>query len=182
MLLLVVWVFAAAADSAPLQIQGLSLNEKLKLQTVESHATGASLRNDNFEVQIRSFPLPNKSVADQKAATELGNLQNLYKPRRNPYVGQVSELVECGKDLVPKTKPITVSGTKATLLAGGASARKIFGVCAKNELEYWGGYFQFFHEPARSAVEVRVFIKKSSAPGLQAGMDKLAKFSQELFR
>lgn len=170
-LLLVAWTTLAQAE--------IKVNDKLKLETVEQSAQSATYRNNEFEVQIKTVQLPSETIAKQKAQTEFNNIQNLYKPRGNPYQGQVSDLVQCGKELLPKTQEITVSGQKTTLLTGGASERKLFGACAKAELSYWGGYFQIFRAPA-TAMEVRVFLKKSAATDLSAANTKLVKFSQEL--
>ncbi len=179
MLLLVVWA-AITAAGAPLE--GFKVNEqKLKLKIVESSAQSATYISDELEVRVRSVKLPNEAVAKQKAERELANLQNLYKPRGNPYVGQVSELVECGKELLPKTQTIDVRGTPVSLLVGGVSERKLFGACAKDEVAYWGGYFQVFYGPANAAMEVRMFLKRQDAKSLALGQAKLAQFAKELF-
>ncbi len=179
MSLLVAWLIsAAAADSVQPIIPGLQLNEKLRLI-----ATDGFYKNDQVEVRIQVVQLPSAAVARKKAEAEIYNLQNLYKPRNNPYQGQVSELVECGKDLMPKTERIPIKGGgESTLLTGGVSARKTFGVCAPDEIAYWGGYFEFYHAPVASAVEVRLFLKKNAAANLAAGRAKLSRLSRELFR
>ncbi len=177
MSLLVAWLVSAAADPAQLGLPGLQFNEKLHLV-----AADGVFKNEEVEVRIQSVRLPNPALAAKKARTDLYNIQSLYKPRTNPYQGQVSELIECGEDLKPKTESIRIKGVETTLLTGGASARRTFGVCAPAEIAFWGGYFEFFHAPAQAAVEVRVFIKKEAAPTLAAGRDKLARLSRELFR
>lgn len=178
MSLLVAWLIVAAAEAPPLPVSELHLNPKLGLI-----AQDGIFKNDEVEVQIQSIKIPSPSVARQKAATDLYNLENLYKPKNNPYQGQVSELIECGPDLRPQIESFTVlPGIQAKLLVGAVSARRSFGVCAAPELAYWGGFFQFYHSPSRSNIEVRVFLRKEQASSLRAGHAKLARISRELFR
>lgn len=179
MLLLVAFLGMARADNAPLVVNGLKLNGKLNLQKAEEPGV---FRNNDFEAHVRSIVLPDEKIAKEKIATDFSNIQNLYKPRANPYEGQVSDLITCGKDLTPKVKNIAILGVKTALLAGGVSERKLFGACSMSELAFWGGYFEFYNKESRSAVEVRILLKKSAAPHLPDAQRKLTHFAEEMFQ
>lgn len=178
MSLLVAWMIMAGAEAPPLPALGLRLNESLRLV-----ASDGGFKNDEFEIQIQSIKMPSPGVARQKATTDLFKLENLYKPQNNPYQGQVSQLVECGPSLLPKVETIhPLPQLPVKLLVGGVSARGSFGVCAPQEIALWGGFFQFYHAPSRSAVEVRIFLKKEKVHNLAAAQAKISRVSRELFR
>ncbi len=173
-----------------LPLTGWEINKKWNMHEVAeaprvASVTGfqATYANDQFEVALKGTVLPDSATAKQKASIELTNIQNLYKPHSNPYVGQVSDLIQCAPDLVPKTsfiQPAILAGVKTTLLVGGATGRKMFGACARDQIAYWGGYFQFFSEPQKMAVEVRIFHKKNTL-NLQQARGKIKTLSEQLF-
>jgi hypothetical protein len=179
--------FAAFAGASELPIKGLSINEKLGLNEliVQDH-TGpgfeATLTDSATQIVIKATPLPSEELAKKKTEVDLVNLRNLYEARVNPYEGQLSDLVQCPPALKPKLIPIqphSIKPAKPTLLVGGVSARKMFGACAKDQLAYWGGFFEFYHQGL--TVEVRIFKKSDSHTTLAKAQDEIKKISENLF-
>lgn len=179
------WLFSIFFAVA-MPLSGLTVNNKFHLREIEpsgsagGHELQKTYVNDDFEVSIQAVKLPSLEIAQKKMEVSLASIQNLYKARVNPYEGQVSDLVQCGPDLMPKTTDIVVAGgAKAKLLVGGANARKMLGACAKDQLEYWAAFFQFYYEPQNLAVEVRIFEKKRGS--LADAQKKLRAISEQLF-
>jgi len=173
--------------AAAMPLNELTINQKTLLRESAPAITTpsgfqAAYTNSEFDVTIHGVVLPDAQTAGQKAAMELANIRNLYNPHSNPYEGQVSDLVQCPPESLPKTYPLALDGIAAgqpTLLIGGVSERKLFGACTKDQRKMWGGYFQFFHEPQKMAVSVRVFYKGKA--GLEAARLKIKALSGQLF-
>jgi hypothetical protein len=180
--------YLAAAGASDFPLSGLSINSKLGLKelTPASHSSvgfQTTLVGERLEIVVKGTALPSEELAKTKAAKDLVHIQGLYEARINPYEGQVSDLVQCPVGLKPKLAQVSVKAVhaKPTLLVGGVSSRKMFGVCAKDQVAYWGGYFQFYYPAQKMAVEVRIFDKSADKGTPAQAFARLKTISETLF-
>jgi hypothetical protein len=171
----------------PIPSTSFQLNPKynLKLNEAQSQNGGASGFNSvfegaDFEVHARGTRITDEKAARKMAEVELAGIRRLYEPRRNPYEGQITEVVQCDKNLRPRYFSFKVGGQKVDAILAGANSRKIFGVCARDQLDFWGGYFNFYDKASQLVLEFRIFAKAQgtkSAEHLKAVSENLLQSS-----
>ncbi|MGE4131773.1 MAG: hypothetical protein AB7F86_09040 [Bdellovibrionales bacterium] len=183
--LLLVTGFQAGGEVFPLK--GVELNRAFELNLKRdarffSSASGfeATYVKNGAEVSLKGIQLADANLANQKMKVDFVNMETLYKPRTNPYQGQISDLVRCGPDLKPLTSKIHVLGEEVPVLFGGVNSRKLFGACARDQVGFWGAYFQFYHEAQKMTVEVRIFADAGKSTLAQARSELLT-LARQLF-
>lgn len=129
------------------------------------------------EMVIRATRLGEASseVVKKRTQVESLNIQNLYRQRRNPYEGQITETIQCSSQYGPFVSKLTVHGHSAILTCGGVDVRHRFGACVKNQMRHWGCHFTF--QESDVALDVRLFSKKPDA----AELTKLQVTARKLF-
>jgi hypothetical protein len=106
---------------------------------------------------------------------ELANIQKIFDSRRNPYEGQISEVIQCDKSLKPRPFTFKIGVQEVRGIMAGANARKIFGSCSYDQLDYWASYFNFYDQGSQLVLEFRVFKRVNGVRAAQ-----IAKLSSEL--
>jgi hypothetical protein len=162
-------VFAALA--AP----EIPVHSSFHLQTAT--AMQRTYRRGDVEVLLQTMALPDESAAKKRAAVEAANILSLYKPRTNPYEGQVSDLIKCDAKLMPKVEAVKVLGQTANLIVAGVSQRKLFGACNRDQIKYWAGYVQVYQGAQKRALELRIFIPaafQQTPDGVAANLRRIA--------
>jgi hypothetical protein len=174
-IILVASLWLGAAPALELPVQGMRLNPALQLQVKELQPPRPdggfliSAENDKYEVMIKGVPMANAKAAEQMARVELGNIKNLYNPHGSPYAGQISDLIECQKSFSPKSGRVHVGGAAHEALYGGTNGRKLFGACTSDQIEYWGGYFNFYDTHGARSIDVRIYAKAHSPKPVDVG-------------
>jgi hypothetical protein len=168
------------AQELPSTHYGLNPALQMKTETAQSHseiAQGFNLvfRNKNYEVHARGTQVTDEKAAKQMGEVELANIQKIFDSRRNPYEGQISEVIQCDKSLKPRPFTFKIGVQEVRGIMAGANARKIFGSCSYDQLDYWASYFNFYDQGSQLVLEFRVFKRVNGVRAAQ-----IAKLSSEL--
>jgi hypothetical protein len=140
----------------------------MKADATQSHIEGAQgfssvFRNKDYEVHTRGTQVTDEKVAKQMGEVELTNIQKIFDSRRNPYEGQISAVIQCDKSLKPRPFTFKIGVQEVRGIMAGANARKIFGSCSYDQLDYWASYFNFYDVESHMVLEFRIFKKVSRA-------------------
>lgn len=136
------------------------------------------MNKNGIEIAVRPSRFQSESAALSMSRIEFTNIENLYGARRNPYQGQVSDVVKCDEVLKPRAFFFKLHDRDVRALLVGANPRRALGVCVKDQLAYWVAYFNFYDAPSKSVWEFRIFTKVSSVAELykaSAQLESLAK-------
>lgn len=163
-------VLLAPISSHALPAPGLELNPKLNFKAGgEPRQTARGFQQtfskDGWEVSLKGTRFADAQVARQMVAVEFNNINRLYSTRGNPYEGQISELIECSPKYNPQVFQFDVAGNVVQALVAGASERKLFGACSREQVGYWASYFSFYYPQGGMVIEGRLF-KKADKPSV----------------
>jgi hypothetical protein len=158
---------------------------QMKADTAQSHSDGAQgfnsvFQNKDYEVHARGTQITDEKAAKQMGEIELTNIQKIFDSRRNPYEGQITDVIQCDKSLKPRPVTFKISGQEVHGVMAGANARKIFGSCSYDQLDYWASYFNFYDAQSHMVLEFRVFkkvsgVKPSQIPKLSKELTQVSK-------
>lgn len=158
------WALPAAAGVLPLT--AVDLNPKLKLTDAADVKPITSpdgfkrvFRSGDFEVTLRGTRMQNLRAARQMSEVGFANVLGMYAPRGNPYIGQITDLVQCDAKYKPQEFTVTIAGQTARALTAAATSRKMFGACATEQIGYWAAYMSFYLPSDQFVLEVRAFEK-----------------------
>lgn len=127
---------------------------------------------DGLELTIKVSHFESETAARSMGRIEFTNIEKLYGARKNPYQGQVSDIVKCDPELKPRQFFFKFQEQDIRVLLVGANSRRALGSCVKDQLSYWVSYFNFYDPPSKSVLEFRLFTKVDKAT--QATIDKLS--------
>lgn len=155
---------------------------QMKVDAAQSHSDGAhgfnsAFKNKEYEVHARGTQITDEKAAKQMGGMELTNIQKIFDSRRNPYEGQISDVIQCDKSLKPRPFTFKIGAQEVRGVMAGANARKIFGSCSYDQLDYWASYFNFYDAESHMILEFRIFKKVSGARPSQ-----IPKLSNELIQ
>ncbi|MBX3021822.1 MAG: hypothetical protein KF799_09120 [Bdellovibrionales bacterium] len=147
---------------------GLSLNPKLKASesSVSDRGFAQTFEQDGIEIHLKGTQFSAPQAARQMAAVELANVMRLYSTRGNPYEGQISDLIKCSPLYTPQVFEFKLNGYVVPGISAGATDRKLFGACAREQIGYWAAYISFYYPPAQMVIEARLF-KRAAHPSAQ---------------
>jgi hypothetical protein len=153
---------------------------QMKADGAQSHADGAQgfnsvFQNKDYEVHARGTQITDEKAAKQMGEVELTNIQKIFDSRRNPYEGQITDVIQCDKSLKPRPFTFKIGSQEVHGIMAGANTRKIFGSCSYDQLDYWASYFNFYDAQSHMLLEFRIFKKVSAAKPSQ-----IPKLSNEL--
>lgn len=180
----------SVAHATEFTIPGLRLNPETGFKadtTSPQHQTSRgftwNISNDTYSATIKGTRFSERRTALQMAAIERTNVAALYKPRTNPYEGQVTSLVQCSEQLLPRAFQVKEGGVDVEGFVAGANSRRLFGACSKDQVAYWASYMNFYHPPSSMVIEARVFKKASArTPSeFQKVAQELSDLAQDLF-
>lgn len=146
------------------------------------HGFNISYTGDGLELQLKGTKMVDPVVARQMGKVEFGNLEKLYSARGNPYEGQITEIIECDKTYKPRFFTVKQGGQELKALLVGASERRLFGACVKEQVAYWVSYYNFYDPDSKLVIESRLFLKTKNPDARAVGelSKKLEKLTQNL--
>ncbi len=184
-------IFSIGVFSQTIPATHFELNHRFHLKTNEaqSKSDGAAgfssvFEGPDLEVQARGTQIQDENAATQMCEVQFANIQNIFAARRNPYEGQITDVITCDKTLKPRPFSFKVGGKTVKGVLAGANGRKVFGACSYDQLEYWSSYFNFYDPVSQFVLEFRVFSKIKGAKHGQINKlsDKLIEISRDLLQ
>lgn len=132
------------------------------------------------EIELIAFD--DEAVAKAFIGAEQAGVRSAFGDKINPYVGQVTSLVECDARIAPKDYGVSFAGREATLVTGGANTRKVFGACTADELKYVGGFLAAYDREKRWVAVVRLFKPAPSLAEYPALQEEMPEMLDLIFR
>ena len=150
-----------------------------------SEAKGTELRLNSIifsardvRIQIEARDPVEKSEADRLSESEFAVLNSLYSPRQTPYMGEVSQIINCAEQDRPKTFKTDFLGHESRALLATAGERYSFGVCERDLIAFRGLFFSAYDPAHRRLFEIRMFVpsSKSRAQSMKIFQDTIRRF------
>jgi hypothetical protein len=120
--------------------------------------TVRTFRAGHIEARIKSTKVTDAESAKRIADVNLGLTKGLYAPKKNPYEGEVTSLVQCQKKFAAEEFEARCPSGSAPAVAGGVGERQNFGMCTLEDIRAVGTLFYCFDPKENLLTEVRVFI------------------------
>lgn len=125
--------------------------DKLSLQETEkkisSKNTQYNFLGKDLEITLIATLMQNSKNARFLKDIEINAIKNSYLNRKNPYAGEITKLIRCDKNHELSTENLNWLNQKTEVLIGGASQRKVWGACRKQDIEFIGfSMFRFFEQ------------------------------------
>lgn len=113
-----------------------------------------------FELSLKAVPIADKEIAFRASQVEFESIKSLYENRGNPYKGQITDSIQCDVRYGPKLFQYKLErDLEVKALTAGASDRRLLGACAREQIGYWAGYFNFWDPSSKLLIEGRLYIK-----------------------
>jgi hypothetical protein len=148
--------WATPSDFMHQYLKGKFSETKTQAENSEDSFTGEFNRGDQ-ELSIQAFRIEDAAVGEERSKIQLANLKNLYSDRRNPYDGEITNLLTCDAKMQPQEIKVKVFGRTANALCGGAAARRVFGACTRQEAKYWACQVSVYVPERKLAIDIRLF-------------------------
>lgn len=75
---------------------------------------------------------------DRYRVTRIRSVELLFEDQVTPYQGEISNTIQCPKEMKPKHLDLTILGTKNSVLRANANERLIFGTCDPAQVKQVG--------------------------------------------
>ncbi len=135
------------------------------------------------ELHLKTVPIADQATAARAVEVSFGLIKGLYEPKKNPYAGEVTSLVQCDRRFAPREFSVSCpGGLKAKGLTGGAGGRHSFGMCRREDIQQIGAFFTCFHPGKGELFEVRLFMPYSSSKGWVEQLKKIEKTAREILQ
>lgn len=159
---------AAAGAKEALSKIGLSLNEEIWKIEKDKIGKGKKLQfvtmklsqSSKFAMVEVIFPLE-KELAKKETQVMETVFKNLYKATPVPYKGQISERLACKGIKLPQEISYEISGVSAKAFMAPATKRFVFGECNAKRHFYDGVVTQFYMEPSKALIKIRLFVERN---------------------
>lgn len=187
--LVAVFSFYSFAQEIPATNFKVNPKFQFKINEMQSKSQGSAgfnlvFENSEFEVHARGTRIADGKAGKQMSEVELANIKKIFEARRNPYEGQITDVIQCDKNLKPQSFSFNLGGRNIEGVLAGANARKTLGACADDQLSYWASYFNFYDSQSLFVLEFRIFSKITAATPakIKTLSDKLKVASKDLLQ
>jgi hypothetical protein len=110
------------------------------------------------EAQLKTIQMGSDEAAKRMAEVNLGLIKGLYAPKKNPYEGEVTSLVQCQKKFSAEDFKARCPEGPVPAIVGGAGERRNFGMCTKEDIRFSAVFFSCYDQKAKLLTEVRLFV------------------------
>lgn len=176
-------LFLSAVLGASAQI----LNPDLKLVPQNPALEGKPgvvriYKSPTVEVHLKSTSIPDAASAERAVEVSYGLIKGLYQPKKNPYAGEVTALVQCDKKFAPREFSVKCGTKSGKALAGGAGERHAFGMCAQKDIREVAVFFSCYDSGKKELLEVRLFLPFEKGKAWSAQLKDAKKLAAELLQ
>lgn len=125
------------------------------------------------EADLVSAPTANvgRLIIDANASTLKSTVENMHAP----YGGEITSTIECRARKYVKDRDISFPGLDSKLILAVATSRKIFGVCALEEIGNVAVYFTAYDKKRKQVLTVQLFKPITD-------LKKIDEFQEEIFK
>jgi len=117
-------------------------------------------------VKVKSVKLsPDQAV--RAAEINLQLVRGLYANKKNPYQGEITSFIECGKAHQPEEFKVRCAEGETKAIAGGVGERDAFGFCG--DTQKLGVFFSCYDGERGELIEVRAFQDFSGQKSMKHG-------------
>lgn len=164
------------------------LNPKFQLSPVNPALEGKpgvlrAYKAPALEVHMKSLVVPDVVAAERALEVNLDLIKGLYQPKKNPYAGEVTSLVQCDRKFSPKEFQLKCpNGKTARAIAGGAGERHAFGMCTKSDIRQVAAFFSCYDSSTQELTEVRLFMPYAETADWRSQVKKVQMAAGEILR
>jgi len=101
-----------------------------------------------------------KSEAEQAIKNQIMRTQALFDEAAAPYPGDISDIVSCSKEYIPKHTTKTKNEVSISHFSGFVNERLVFGSCTADQLKYFDTLSMFYCDKQKKFFQVELIIPK----------------------
>lgn len=139
-------------------------------------------KSPSAEAHLKSTPITESASAERALEVSYGLIKGLYQPKKNPYAGEVTALVQCDHKFAPREFKVKCGSKMAKAIAGGAGERHAFGMCTAKDIREIGIFFSCYDEKRKELLEVRLFLPFDKSKAWKAQLSAAEKFAAGLLQ
>lgn len=152
--------------------------EGLKIQFVPEISSGADrqvfeLRGEASRGQAILTKSPSKKEALQLIDAEMVGVRSTYEKTTAPYPGQITKTIECDTKRFVRERDLPAGELTGSVVVAAANDRRVFGICALDEVKYVGGVWAAYDEARRSLVLVKIYASVNRPAEIETVQKKL---------
>lgn len=107
---------------------------------------------------------PTSNIAQGIVNSHIVGVTSTFRNSRAPYAGQITAVINCDTKKFVKEQPMPFLGQRAEMVLAVANSRRIFGICAINEVKFATGTWAGYDADRKQVLTVKLF-KPVDDPG-----------------
>lgn len=115
------------------------------------------IQNKEFSGDITYKKNQNTNSATQIIDTQLFSVKSSFKKMNAPYGGHVTKHITCDTEKYLKEVPFIYQGKETKVIFAVATARKLFGGCAKQQIKHAALFWAAYDKKTRKVIIIRLF-------------------------
>lgn len=126
------------------------------------------LTGENARGQAIVTSMGSKNEALRLVDAEIVGIRSTYEKMTAPYPGQITKAIECDTKKFVRELALPPGEVTGSVIVAAANDRRIFGVCAADEVKYVGGVWAAFDEARRNLILVKLYAPVGGPEEIEA--------------
>ena len=145
---------------AVISIDALAVDIKVVLKEKSSEKTGRAIYTvtaGDIDGQATITSVSSASEGKTMVSAEIVGVKSTFGSRNAPYGGHITSTIRCYTQKYVKEKSIFFANEKTQVILAVASNRRIFGICAADEIKYATAVWSAYDKSKSRVLTVKLF-------------------------
>lgn len=111
----------------------------------------------NIEGEAILEPVSKLKDGEARVNEELVGVKSTFRNTAAPYGGHITSTIECHAKKFLKEETFSFGGAKTEVILAVASQRRLFGVCALDEIKYASVFWSAYDKEKKRVITVKLF-------------------------